>query len=59
MTAGKVEDAGQPLAMASPLAAVLVADDEGRFCETNANAVALLKYSERELMSMYVWDITA
>jgi len=59
MTGGKLEDAGQPPAMASPLAAVLVADDEARFCEANANAVALLKYSERELMSMRVWDITA
>jgi PAS domain S-box-containing protein len=59
MTAGKLEDAGRSLAMASPRAAVLVADDEGRFCETNANAVALLKYSKRELLSMHVWDITA
>lgn len=45
--------------MASPLAAMLVADDEARFCEANANAVALLKYSEPELLSLHVWDITA
>lgn len=45
--------------MASPLAAVLVADDEALFREVNANAVALLKYSEQELLSLHVWDITA
>jgi len=45
--------------MASPLAAILFADDEALFREINANAVALLKYSEQELLSMHVWDITA
>ena len=59
ITASKLRDAGQLLATASPLAAVLVADDDALFCETNANAVTLLKYSEQELMSMHVWDITA
>lgn len=53
------QDADQALALASPLAAVLVADDEALLCEVNANAVALLKYSEHELRSLHVWDITA
>jgi PAS domain S-box-containing protein len=35
-----------------------VADDEARFREVNGAALALLKYSELELLSMYVWDIT-
>jgi len=42
-----------------PLAAILVADDDGRFCEVNTAATTLLQYSERQLLSMHIWDITA
>lgn len=41
-----------------PSAAILVADDEACFREVNREALALLKYSEAELLSMQVWDIT-
>ena len=41
------------------MAAILVADDDGRFCEVNQAATALLQYSERQLLAMHVWDITA
>ena len=42
-----------------PLAAILVADDDGRFCEVNIAATRLLQYSESQLLAMHIWDITA
>lgn len=42
-----------------PLAAILVADDDGRFREVNQAATSLLQYSEAQLLAMHIWDITA
>jgi len=53
-----VKDTDLPLVLEPPAAAMLIADDEALFHEANAAAVALLKYSEPELKSMHVWDIT-
>src|SRR5919206_4465737 len=51
-----MEGEGKP--MLPPEAAALIANDDARFIESTPAAQRLLQFSEEELLTKFVWDIT-